>query len=118
MEVAKDGCSVGEFLDEVKAVSGLKPITFEIYSKKFRTLVAEMFNIDGGKSKHDHVNGGYRAWLDRVRAVQLDKLTPERVNKWKVQKLQAASAGPLRQKQARVTLRSILLSSKALFNVR
>ena len=64
--------TVGEFLDEVKAVSGLKPVTFEIYAKKFRSLVAGAFRIDGGKAKHDYVNGGYKAWLDKVSAVRLD----------------------------------------------
>lgn len=108
-------CDVGEFLDQVKAVSGLKPVTYEIYAKKFRSLVASVFKIDGGKAKHDYVNGGYKAWLDKVRAVHLGKLTPDRINDWKVRELKAASSNPLRLKRASVTLRSILLSSKALF---
>lgn len=107
--------TVGEFLDEVKAVSGLKPGTFEIYAKKFRSLAAGVFKIDGGKAKHDYVNGGYKAWLDKVRAVRLDKLAPERVNDWKVRELKAASKNPLLLKRASVTIRSVLLSSKALF---
>src|SRR5439155_18672367 len=45
----------------------------------------------------------------------LDKLTPERVNDWKVSELKAASKNPLQLKRASVTARSILLSSKALF---
>jgi integrase len=115
MQVAKDGCTVGEFLDQVKAVSGLKPVTFEIYAKKFRSLVAGVSKIDGGKAKHDYVNGGHKAWLDKICAVRLDKLTPERINEWKVRELKAASSNPLKLKRASVTARSILLSSKALF---
>lgn len=115
MQVSKDGCTIGEFLDQVKAVSGLKPVTYEIYAKKFRSLVAGAFKIDGGKAKHDYVNGGYKEWLDKVRAVRLDKLTPEKINEWKVRELKAASKNPLQLKRASVTARSILLSSKALF---
>ncbi len=107
--------TVGDFLDQVKAVSGLKPVTFEIYARKFRSLVAGAFKIDGGRAKHDYVNGGHEEWLDRVRAVRLDKLTPEKVNEWKVRELKTASSNPLRLKRAQVTVRSILLSSKALF---
>lgn len=107
--------TVGEFLDQVRAVSGLKPVTFEVYARKFRTLIAGAFKIDGGNAKHDYVNGGHRAWLEKVRAVRLDKLTPEKVNEWKVRELKAASTNPLRLKRAQVTVRSILLSSKALF---
>lgn len=116
MQVAKDGATVGEFLVQVKAVSGLKPVTFEIYSKKFRSLVAGTFGITGGKDKHDYVNGGHKAWLDKVQAIRLDRLTPEKVNDWKVGQLKAASKNPLLLKRASVTARSILLSSKALFS--
>lgn len=115
MQVSKDGCTVGGFLDQVKAVSGLKPVTYEIYAKKFRSLVAGVFGIKGGKAKHDYVNGGHREWLDRVCAVRLDRLTPDRINNWKVRQLKAASKNPLQRKHASVTIRSILLSSKALF---
>lgn len=116
MEVSKDGATVGGFLDQVKAVSGLKPVTFEIYARKFRTLVAGVFRINGGKEKHDYVNGGHKNWLGRVHVVRLDKLTPERITKWKVRELETASGNPLLLKRANVTLRSVLLSSKALFS--
>jgi len=116
MQVSKDGCTVGDFLDEVRAVSGLKPVTYEIYAKKFRSLVAGAFKIDGGKAKHDYVNGGHQQWLERVSAVPLDKLTPDKVNEWKVGELKAASKNPLLLKRASVTVRSVLLSSKALFS--
>jgi integrase len=115
MQVSKDGCTVGEFLDQVKAVSGLKPGTFEIYAKKFRSLAAGAFKIDGGKAKHDYVNGGHLEWLNRVRAIRLERLTSDKVNEWKVRELKAASSNPLKLKHAGVTVRSILLSSKALF---
>jgi integrase len=114
--VAPKGATVGELLNQVKAVSGLKPVTFEICSRKFRTLVAGVFKINGGKAKHDYVHGGHKEWLGRVHAVRLDKLTPERVNKWKVRELESANGNPLKLKRARVTLRSILLCSKALFS--
>ncbi|MDE2107383.1 MAG: tyrosine-type recombinase/integrase, partial [Patescibacteria group bacterium] len=116
MQVAKDGCAVGEFLEQVKAVSGLKPVTYEIYAKKFRSLVAGAFGIDGGKAKHDYVHGGHKAWLAKVLAVRLHRLTPERINHWKVRELKKASANPLQLKRASVTVRSILLNSKALFS--
>ncbi len=108
--------TVGAFLDEVKAVCGLKPVTYEIYAKKFRSLVAGVFGVDGGKAKHDYVNGGHTEWLARIHAVRLQKLTPEKINGWRVRTLKAASKSPLKLKHASVTLRSILLSSKALFS--
>ena len=98
--------TIGDFLDQVKAVSGLKPVTFEIYGRKFRSLVAGAFKIDGGKAKHDYVNGGHKGWLDKVRNVRLEKLTSEMINDWKVQELKAASFNPLSLKRAQVTVRA------------
>lgn len=119
MQISGERVTVGEFLDQVKAVSGLNPVTYEVYAKKFRSLIAGAFGIkggDGGKAKHDYVNGGYKLWLNRVHSAYLDKLTPDRVNKWKVARLKESSGNPLRLKRANVTIRSILLSSKALFS--
>lgn len=118
MVVSGDGCTVGEFLEQVNVVSSLKPVTFGIYVRKFRSLCAEASGIEGGAAKHDYVNGGHKTWLAKVHAVRLDKLTPEKVNEWKVRKLTVASSNPLRLKHAQVTVRSILLSSKALFAAR
>ena len=116
MQVAREGCSVGDFLDQVKAVSGLKPVTYEIYARKFRSLVAGTFGIDGGKAKFDYLKGGHKAWLEKVCDIRLDRLTPEKINNWKVSGLKKASKNPLQLKHASVTMRSILLSSKALFS--
>lgn len=115
MQVSKDGCTVGSYLDHVKAVSGLKPGTFEIYAKKFRSLVAGVFGIVSGKEKHDHTHGGTNAWLQKVHAVKLEKLTPKLINQWVVRQLEASSKNPLQLKRTRVTVRSILISSKSLF---
>ena len=108
--------TVGEFLEQVQAVSGLNPTTFAIYARKFRRLVSDAFGVKGGNEKYDYVNGGYKNWLAKVHGVKLDKLSPERINDWKVKALKAASKNPLALKHANVTLRSILLGSKALFS--
>ena len=108
--------TVGEFLAQVKAVGGLKPGTYEIYARKFRSLVAYIFRIDPGPSKHDHVNGGHADWLSRIHNIRLESLTPAKVNQWKVDYLKAASGDPLKLKRAGITARSILISSKSLFS--
>ena len=108
--------TVGEFLDQVRATSPLKPVTFAIYARKFRTLVAGVFNIRGGKEKFDYVNGGRANWLARVNKVRLDKLTGKRIEKWKVGYLQAAAAkDPLAHKRAKTTINSLVRAGKSLF---
>ena len=43
--------TVGDFLDEVKAKASARPKTIESYCRAFRTIVADIRDIDGGKSK-------------------------------------------------------------------
>jgi integrase len=74
-----------------------------------------VFGIRGAKDKHDYVNGGHEKWLKRIHAVRLHRLTPQRVNGWKVKYLKAAASNPLKLKQANTTVRSILRSSMSLF---
>lgn len=110
--------TVGEFLAAVESHAGIKKGTLGIYKRKFRTLVAGAFGISGDLSKHDHTGAGYRAWLERVHAVRLDKLTPERVQRWRVAYIRKAEGNPLQEKRARVTVNSILRNSKSLFSER
>lgn len=116
MAVAAKVATVGEFLEQVKAVSHLRAATREIYFRKFRTLVAGVFNLHGGKEKFDYVNGGREKWLERVHRVRLDKLTGQRIDRWKVAYLKAAAAkDPLAHKRAKTTVNSLIRGSKSLF---
>lgn len=116
MAVSLKTATVGEFLAQVKAVSDLRAVTCEIYSRKFRTLVAGVFNLRGGKEKFDYVNGGRAKWLERVHRVRLDKLTSQRIERWKVNYLKAAAAkDPLANKRAKTTVNSLIRGSKSLF---
>lgn len=107
--------TVGEFLETVRAEADLLPVTFEVYSKKFRRLVAGVVRIDGGRAKHDHHGTGYEDWLKRINAVRLARLTPEAVQKWKTGYITKAATNPLTERRARRTVASVLRSSKALF---
>ena len=114
--VARDCPTVGAYLDAVKTNSELRLTTFEIYARKFRTLVSGVFGLKSGKEKFDYVNGGRRKFLDRVHCVRLDRITQDRVEPWKVRYLKAAERkNPLAYKRARTTLNSVIRGSKALF---
>jgi integrase len=116
MALSRRIATVGAFVAEVKASSHLKAGTFEIYAKKFRTVVAGVFNLRGGKDKFDYVNGGREKWLERVHRVRLDKLTAKRIEAWKMKYLQtAARKDPLTHKRAKTTLNSLLRGGKSLF---
>lgn len=107
--------TVGDFLAAVRTESNLQPGTFAIYAKKFRRLVAGVFGIRADAQKHDHANGGYDRWLERIHAVRFSRLNARSVQRWKTKYITAAGTNPLRERRARRTIASILRSSKALF---
>lgn len=108
--------TIGEFLDEVSKKSGVKAPTFAIYARKFRTLVAGAMDLPSNISKHDYVGDGYKKWLETVHSVKLSRMTPAKVQEWKVGYIKDAGANPLAQKRARVSVNSIMRSAKALFS--
>ena len=81
--VIKTEATVGDLIAELKAKADLKPQTLEGYAKAPRKIVADVFEIGGGNEKCDYRGGGYQACLEKVHAVKLAELTPERVQAWK-----------------------------------
>jgi integrase len=108
--------TVGEFLQEVKTVADLKPVTFEIYARKFRRLVAGLFDIEGTKERFDYANGGSRRWREKVNAIRIADIKPEKIQSWKVEFLKKASGNPLKHKRALSTVASLIRAGKALFS--
>lgn len=116
MMVASDSPTVGEFIDALKQTAQIRPATLEIYARKFRTIVAGVFNIPTSKAKHDHTTGGYAKWLTEVSSKKLALLTPERVRAWQRKYIAERSTNPISEKQAKSTVNSLLRNSRSLFS--
>jgi hypothetical protein len=110
-----DGSTIGDFLDELKATADLKPKTLEGYAVALRKIVADAFEIDGGRDKYDYRSGGYKRWLERVHAVKLAALTPEIVQQWKRAFLARAGDDPIRSRAAKISVNAFLRRAKSLF---
>ena len=108
--------SIGEFLEEAIASAGGRSKTIESYCRAFRTIVANIFEIDGGPAKFDYRQGGGREkWIAKIHAVALRDVTPEKIQKWKVAFLQRAGADPLKRRAARISVNSLMRQAKSLF---
>ena len=73
-----NNATVGDLIREVTAIGGLRPKTLADYAKAFRLIVADLCKIDGGRDKFDAHTGGRQKWLERVEAVSLAEITPEK----------------------------------------
>jgi integrase len=107
--------TVGEFLAEVKAKASGRTKTLEGYGRAFRTIVSDIFGIDGGTAKYDYRTGGRKEWLARVEAVKLADVTPEAIQKWKLRFLRRAAGDPLKERAARISVNSLMRQAKSLF---
>lgn len=108
--------TVGDFLAELRMHWSGKPKTFEDYCRSFRTILSQMFEIDGGTRKFDYVNGGRNAWVARIDRIELAKVLPEMIDKWRIGFVRSAGASPLKQKRARITCNSLMSQAKSLFS--
>lgn len=107
--------TVGEFVEEVKAKASGRGKTIESYCRALRTIVAAAFSIDGGPSKYDYRTGGRQRWLAQIHAVKLARLTPQKVQEWKIAFLRRAGEDPLKQRTARISVNSLMRQAKSLF---
>jgi DNA replication protein DnaC len=85
MIVRRDDPTIGQFLQEVAAKSGLKAKTFRTYSGYFRRIVADIFGMGKTSDKFSYRNGKRTAWVEQVDQVRLlearDNRTLQRLHK-------------------------------------
>ena len=107
--------TVGEFIETIKATSSTRGRTLAEYIRSFRRIVAGAFGIDDPK-KYDYRAGGHSRWIGRVDAVALTKITPQRIQAWKVSFLARAGQSPTDQRTAKISVNSALRGARSLFS--
>jgi hypothetical protein len=112
----RTGGQGGEFIADVTAKTSIQARTLESYAQSFRKIVADIHSIDGGKAKYDYATGGRQKWLDRINAVSLSSLTPDAIQKWKLDFLHAAGHSSSLQRAARTTVNALRRNARSLFS--
>jgi hypothetical protein len=123
-KLAKESLTVGEFLDQVGKVASIRPLTLADYMRAFRRMVADLEGVkedvdhDGKvKSRYNYRSGGGRqTWAERVHAVPLAKITPARIQQWKIGFVNHSLGDPLKENAARNSANSYLRMARGLFS--
>ena len=97
-------------------IGRLKPKTFADYAKSLRKIAADIRGIKSGTDKFNPHTGGRQKWLEKVEAVAVAEITPEKIQKWKLSFLRRASSDPASQRRARISVNSLLRQAKSLFS--
>ena len=116
MVVRRDDPTVGDFLAAVDAKSGLKARTFRNYASYFRRLVADIHEFGEDPAKFSYRDGQRAAWLEKVHAVKLTRITANRLNDWRVQYIKKRDVNPQARQRAVRSANSYLRCARALFS--
>jgi integrase len=114
MTEKKIDVTLGEFLQAVRENCSMENGTRTGYETCLRRIVSDIFKIDG--QRHDWRAGGRQAWIAKVHAVKLAKLTPEKVQQWQIAFLTGAKSDPLSQRRAKTSCNTTLRQAKSLFS--
>ena len=112
----EDAVTVGEYIDLASKVFGVAPRTLACYISSFRMIAASIAGISVGPSKFDYKKGGREAWLKKVDAVSLDKLTPTAIEGWKHRFLKARKGNPVEERKAKNSVNSFIRQARSLFS--
>jgi integrase len=110
--------TVGEFIAAASSESHLPRETLYPYIRAFRRIVAETCHIKGTPARFDYRGGGNREWIERIDAVPLAQVTPEKITAWKKEFMAAAGSDVIARRRATTSCNSILRQARALFSRR
>ena len=118
---AKLDITVGGFVSAVEATRRLRQRTFLNYRNCLRIIVAESFGIrekkDESKFDYRSTNGtGNSKWTSRIDAIRLERLTPNRVNSWKRDRIAGAGHSPAGIAATKRTVNSYIRCARSLFS--
>jgi hypothetical protein len=110
--------TVGDFIEAIQATTtATRARTLPEYIRTFRRIVASAFGIDDA-GKYDHRKNGRARWLERVHAIELTRITPQRIQAWEIGFLARAGQSPVKQRSARISVNSALRCAQSLFSSR
>lgn len=106
--------TVGDFIEEVAALSSTAPKSFGDYCRSFRRIVSDIAGLKTGKSRYDYKGGGRERWAEKVNSILLERVTPDAVERWRHEYVaQALSPEEIRRKKT--SANSTIRQAKALF---
>jgi integrase len=110
--------TVGELIAAIEATTTKANRTMAEYARRFRTIVADILELDGQRAKYDYVGKGREQWLAKIHSLELRALTPARIQAWRIGYLNKAGKSPAAQRAAKISVNSTLRQARSLFSPR
>jgi len=114
--------TVGEFISSLRKYTDLKETTLNGYLSSFRKVIAHIAKIETDNTRFDYTgkNGssisGNEKWKNRIDAIKLDRITPDKIQRWKLDFVKNAGDDQIRVRETKISADSDLRRIKALFS--
>lgn len=109
------GSTVGDLLTAATELANIRPTTLRSNVATFRRIVAEVEGINLEKGRFARTGEGREKWLKAVDAVALSKLTPDRIEAWKLAYIRKAGNDQLKERAAKNSVNTLIRMGKSLF---
>ncbi len=111
--------SVGDFISAVCAVSSARPKSVWSYGVCLRLIVADVAGIPrNDPSKWDGRRDGSSRWREKVDALPLSILAPEKVQAWRLARLRSVGENPVKLRATKTTINATIRKAKSLFSAK
>ncbi len=107
--------TVGDFIAAVEKVIVVSPRSFHNYAYALRRIASDLTGLSKSTARlASHQTEAFKAWREKVDAVLLSKITPNKVAEWRT-RFVASKKDPKDRRSAGITADSFIRNAKALF---
>jgi integrase len=111
---AENVATVGEWIEAAGSVAAVNVATFAQYERSLRKIVGDILKVKRNKKRFGRKGGGARAYHKAIDAAPLSLLTPEAIQKWRLEYVKRAKT-PAEQRSRMTSCNSTLRQARSLF---
>ena len=106
--------TVGEWIEAARSVASVNTATFALYAAALRKIVGDIIRVKRNRKRFGPKGGGARAYRKAIDATPLSLLTPESIQKWRLEYVKRAKT-PAEQRSRMTSCNSTLRQARSLF---
>jgi integrase len=106
--------TVGGWIKAARGITTVNPATFAMYARSLRKIVGDIIRVKRNRKRFGPKGGGARAYRQATDAAPLTLLSPEAIQKWRMEYVKRAKT-PAEQRSRMTSCNSTLRQARSLF---
>lgn len=108
--------TIGDLIREVASTANYRMTTFSVYCSALRKIAADVAGVSAGKKRFAPRGAENKEWRRQIDSISLSRLTPDAIQKWKLDYLKLHKDSPAREHAAINTVNAHLRNARSLFS--